>query len=438
METGHPSRARAGRQRTLLVAALALLVAAVCIALLADHLLWIYALACALGMGAIALGIVSALGSRKGRRWLPIVIAVLGGVAALGAAAGLVRASLDVATGAVVPSTPGVSKPFVVATSKAAMLWPEVSGDVVVWMDQRNSPAARPFEDWDIYGYDLKAKRELRICTAPGRQLFPAISGRTVVWMDERRVTTRQLATRNHRIDIYGYDLATRHEFPICTAKGGRTDVAISGKTVVWSDARRGPGLSDIYGYDLTTKRAFPICTAPGMQRRPAVSGNVVVWLDYRRATKAEAGAYPQPCDVYGCDLTTKREFRIGSSAGAWRALVDGRTVVWSDAPEDRGHVSFTVADLTTGGQRTVAIKGSSLQGPTGLSGGIVALTRDDASPLGFGEQVWLYDLVRGKAFAISAGGGNSSPGISGGLVVWSGTADEGMKSAIEAVRLSR
>ena len=43
----------------------------------------------------------------------------------------------------------------------------------------------------------------------------------------------------------------------------------------------------DIYGYDLSTNTEFPICTATGTQSDPAISGNMVVWTDDRNSAAA-------------------------------------------------------------------------------------------------------------------------------------------------------
>ena len=54
---------------------------------------------------------------------------------------------------------------------------------------------------------------------------------------------------------------------------------------MVWDDNRNGDyakNNTDIYGCDLSTGTEFPICTRPGIQKRPRISGNVVVWTDYR------------------------------------------------------------------------------------------------------------------------------------------------------------
>jgi beta propeller repeat protein len=38
----------------------------------------------------------------------------------------------------------------------------------------------------------------------------------------------------------------------------------------------------DIFGYNLATGEEFPICLAPGDQVMPRIHGNVVVWIDQR------------------------------------------------------------------------------------------------------------------------------------------------------------
>jgi beta propeller repeat protein len=52
-----------------------------------------------------------------------------------------------------------------------------------------------------------EAKADFPICTATRYQYHPAINGNIVVWQD----------FRNENWDIYGYNLETDAEFPICT-----------------------------------------------------------------------------------------------------------------------------------------------------------------------------------------------------------------------------
>jgi hypothetical protein len=85
-----------------------------------------------------------------------------------------------------------------------------------------------------------------------------------------------------------------------------------------------------------------------------------------------------------------------------------------------------------------VAIAGESLMGPTGLSGGLVALVDNAAPPLADGiGQVWLYDLMRGRSFPVTTWGWPMFADASGDLIVWyDGTVDGG--GSIKAVRVQR
>ena len=67
------------------------------------------------------------------------------------------------------------------------------------------------------------------ICTDLGEQWVPDISGNIVVWV--------------HDANVYGYDLSTSTEFPICTSGtvyyelyGDPSIPAIDGDIVVWQD----------------------------------------------------------------------------------------------------------------------------------------------------------------------------------------------------------
>lgn len=116
----------------------------------------------------------------------------------------------------------------------------------------------------------------------------PMISGDFVVWMD-------YWDGDFYHADIMAVDLRTGVPFPVSTVPGSApqssTEVGmdISGSIVVWEDWRNNPGHwneppfnCDVYGYDLATGVEFPVCTDLGVQTRPRVSGNVVVWEDYR------------------------------------------------------------------------------------------------------------------------------------------------------------
>jgi beta propeller repeat protein len=92
------------------------------------------------------------------------------------------------------------------------------------------------------------------------------------------------------------------HEFSICTNPGVQRLLAISGDIVVWQDNRNGNW--DIYGYDLSTGKEFPICDyrysqcypqVTYVQENPGIFSIVVVWYDDRG----------KDIDIYGAKLET-------------------------------------------------------------------------------------------------------------------------------------
>jgi len=115
--------------------------------------------------------------------------------------------------------------------------------NIVVWRDYRN-------DDGDIYGYDLMNSSEFFIPASPGYQWHPAIYKNVVLW-EYWTNNDNSLPAYLHPediddieiySDIYGYDLETQTEFPICTDSDTQWDPKIYGNTVIWHDWK------DIYG----------------------------------------------------------------------------------------------------------------------------------------------------------------------------------------------
>lgn len=159
----------------------------------------------------------------------------------------------------------GTAQESVVCTSAGAQLVPRVSGQWVVWQDQRVSSVP------DIYAFDMQSQTESAVCTNTALQQDPAISYPWVVWSDYR----------NGDWDIYGYNLQTKLESAVCTAAGDQIQPSVDGDRVVWADQRDGD--YDIYGRSFTSGLESQVSTATGDQLNPAVSGANVVWKDYRQ-----------------------------------------------------------------------------------------------------------------------------------------------------------
>lgn len=109
------------------------------------------------------------------------------------------------------------------------------------------------------------------------------------------------------------------------TATHYKEQIASSNKLVVWGDFRRGEQDRDLYGYDLTAKREVFIAGGAGQQRWPSVDGDRVVWwdADWRRSTGS---------DIHMLDYATKRKTVVCDDPGDQSTPeVDGDIVVWTD-----------------------------------------------------------------------------------------------------------
>ncbi|WP_166397032.1 hypothetical protein [Rubrobacter marinus] len=207
---------------------------------------------------------------------------------------------------------------------------PAISGDTVVWEDDRNGRKT-------IYGKDLaSAEAEFSVGAASAWQDMPAISGSLVVW--------RQEGANNHDIfgrDLMAEDLETGRVFQVTTNASDQWAPAVSGTVVVWSDGRNGD--SDTYGKDVATGREFAVATGAGPQETPAVDGETVVWED-QRAGDANYGTW----DIHGSNLDAAPAAPNGLSA---TAAANGVNLTWSPNITDADLAGYNVyrADAKNG-----------------------------------------------------------------------------------------
>jgi beta propeller repeat protein len=209
------------------------------------------------------------------------------------------------------------SMEFPICTESHDQVYPAIYGNIVVYTDDRTGNP-------DIYGYNLSTHTEFQITTDINVQLLPAIYGNIVVWEDYRNDDGSLTNS-----DIYGYNLSTHTEFPICTEQNLQgfgffaiKALDIHGNIVIWADFRNDDGSftnSDIYGYNLVTHTEFPICTEQNLQgiysmpgppslpiaiKTVAIYGNTVVWGDYRN----DSGSFTNS-DIYGAVLEEEEFF---------------------------------------------------------------------------------------------------------------------------------
>jgi beta propeller repeat protein len=103
-----------------------------------------------------------------------------------------------------------------------------VSGDRVVWAELRSGNP-------DVFMYDFAVGIETRITDDPASQTLPDVSGDIVVWMDLRNDPGDQSNT-----DIFLFDIATGLEGEVTVAPGRQSAPRIDGDRIVWNDQRDG------------------------------------------------------------------------------------------------------------------------------------------------------------------------------------------------------
>ena len=203
-------------------------------------------------------------------------------------------------------------------------MYPIISGDLVVWQDDRNG-------DFDVYVKDLASGNETKL-TGDGDQVYPDISGNTIAWED----------SKTKDISYYFWDKKWGKTYP---RPGTQTSPVVSSKYIAYVDGmdsntsirkldlsnwkdelvQAGPGQvkpsmdeklvwlnthnNRPRSVPVTAGQTSIICRAPGDQSRPVVGGNdqigyYVAWMDNRTGNP----------DVYVYSLAQEIELPIAAS----------------------------------------------------------------------------------------------------------------------------
>ena len=211
---------------------------------------------------------------------------------------------------------------------------PAIHGNIVVWQDGAEG-------DYDIYGADITDPNnpsEFAVVDFEHDQQRPAIYRNTIVWQDSYYGDE----------DILAADIWMRNkpaEFGVTLAEFDQQRPAIWGDTVVWADNYFGD--MDIYAADLSpTLNAgasdpnnpveFAIVNNEAEQTNPDIDRNIVVWQDNRNGD----------WDIYGYNLTTRREFQITDNPhDQTNPDISGNTVVWEDSRDGNLQIFAMVLD---------------------------------------------------------------------------------------------
>jgi len=233
------------------------------------------------------------------------------------------------------------------------------------------------------------------VCTADGKQEQPDIDGDTVVWVDHR----------NGDADIYGYDLKTKREFPICTAAGHQRSPVVCGHVVGWLD---GGVTADVFGRpwvaDLESGVTAQLAADVGGRSQSLVlSPNWAVWLHHERLPVADGAA--ERLRIHACKLdgsaegdiaaTDARTYQEGGFGfhflGDGPAISPDDVVVWQDRREGRSELR--AHNLRTNADRAL-LRVEDVMGDLATDGSTVAWL--DGRMSGFMWGIYACDLATG------------------------------------------
>jgi beta propeller repeat protein len=221
---------------------------------------------------------------------------------------------------------------------------PVLSGDLLVWADDRNG-------DRDLWMTNLSNGKSGVLYDTIGDQDEPWLDGTTLVFLSRHKPPHTDKEADVWTLDVNDptsaralTDDETEQSYP-----------HVRGDRVVWTDFRNDPqgvytdqvdpleNNGDIFGYDLGLDEEFIVTNDPSKQLRPAIDGENVVWLDWR-------GINPEPkysefmvyTRTVSADMVTLGEERLVAWSGwdvpdLWQrpSVLNGVTA-WIGAPEQQ------------------------------------------------------------------------------------------------------
>ncbi len=230
--------------------------------------------------------------------------------------------------------------PEALAPSTGSQTDPTLSGDTVVWADDRDGTSR--LHSWDF----TTGEESILLEEIPGEMRAPHLDDVELVWVIQTNPDDARTA------DIWHWTLGSdpTSATALTSDNAEQDHPFVKDGLVVWSDYSADPdgfytveadpneNNADIIGYDLALKASFLVTDDPSKQLRPAIEDGVVVWLDWR-------GIQPQPkyaeFALYTRDMKTMGpEIKIAVSSWAHPEL-------WERPFIHDGHVAWIAEDPT-------------------------------------------------------------------------------------------
>ncbi|MBF0384477.1 MAG: hypothetical protein HQL27_01270 [Candidatus Omnitrophica bacterium] len=266
---------------------------------------------------------------------------------------------------------------------------PAISGDLVVWEDQRNG-------NNDIYFYDLTSGIETQITDEFAYQGTPDIDGDYIVWED----------MRNGNRDVYLYNVVTQTEMAVTHDSSHQYAPKISGDTIVWHDYRN--GRYNIYLYQISEGLIQQITNNPADQQNPNIDGNRIVWQDRRNGSNY---------DIYLYDISTGQEQQITSNpADQKNPVISGDLIAWYDKRD--GIENIYVYNLTTHEEQKITNDNLTVEQQPSIHQGLIAWVQHDMVSYDF--DIFTYEYATGQTRQITFDPYSlTEPSIFGNRIVW-------------------
>lgn len=211
-----------------------------------------------------------------------------------------------------------------ITNDEHAQIYPNIYGDTIVWLDNRHEAPDHYPRSFDVYAYNLKTKnvRRLTLATTAEGYNHPSISGNLVVWADNRHadseIRTHPSNDPDYNNDIYLYDLTANEERHITTYPGNDRHPDIDGNRIVWlrqEDYIR----ADVFVYNLETGQESQVSKSRFADFQPSIHEDRIVWVDARVSQGNTSGdtvlnGRQGQTDIYLYDLETQRETKLTST----------------------------------------------------------------------------------------------------------------------------